>query len=1093
MKRFYEVAFSLVCILSLEMACLFAQGTTGSLSGVVTDTSGAVIPGANVTLTNMDTRTARTTPTNAFGIYEFPFAPPGRYDVSVQMKGFSAFRQTGVAVTGTQPVQLPVTLNVGEVSEVVEVLDVSPLLQTRQASNGAVINSRMVRELPVFGRSPLTLLNLVPGSAVNDVTGTGEASKINGSRMGGGIKVLLDGVNIGRENSGSNGTGIVSNPQLESLAEVNVITNNYSAEYGRVEGAVVAMNLKSGTNAFHGDAREFWRSHPLDARNYFNRGAKPPFFSHQFGGTLGGPIRRNKLFFFGAYEGTRTLTPRQGILDTVPTDKVRRGDLSELTAPIFDPTTTQPTGLNARQQFPGNVIPASRLNVSAAKAVQLYPQPNRPGIASNLLVTPRTKTRRDAMDFKVDYYIGPKDSVYGRFSMQPIDSSNPPRLYNFIGDPPNATSTTDNYAAQFNHTHTFAPNLLNEFRFGYLNTNSINGASAENLKGYLGDQIGIPANDPLAISFPQLDIRGWDQLGFARPFNNSQQAGFQFDDTVSLLKGRHGLKFGVQTRWFAPYDRRNQCPAGCYGFNGSFTNNPADPRAVGNAMADFLLGMPFTVSQQFSTPLDLRSTEVGFFLQNDLKVSRNLTLNLGIRWDYFGALSEFKGRLAAYDPASDALVQRPSLSKAPKNLFVPRVGFAYVVTPKTVIRAAYGISTFPQLQGIGNDLLGIPPFSRAQVVERRGTFFQNLTEPAIVLGQALPSLPQRAFPLPASPSINAPYFPNRIPTPSWQMWNFTIQRQVTASLSFDVGYVRTRGAHLDSSTNVDANVPPASQYGPDALFGGKTFQQRRPYPNIGTLIPFDNRGDSEYNGLQTSVNWRPRHGLLFMASYAKQKNMTNHPGRCCNAEFRAGAGGISYQRDISNWKLNWSPDGSTPYDVLVLTYLYELPWGPGKPFLNHKGIVGHIVGGWNVNGTFTARGGNQFGVAAPGAQQGNSDRICDGRLPKNQRSLDRWFDTSCFLNPSPIYRLGNSGYAVLEGIGVTNLDFSALKKFRIHERIEAHFRADFFDLTNTPHFFTGRGVLVGSPNFGKINTSSTERGLTAQPNRSGQLSLRIVF
>jgi hypothetical protein len=772
---------------------------------------------------------------------------------------------------------------------------------------------------------------------------------------------------------------------------------------------------------------------------------------------------------------------------------VRRGDFSEFTTPIFDPATTEPGGLNARRQFPGNIIPASRINPSAARAVQLYPQPNRPGVASNLLVTPRNRTRRDAFDTKVDYYIGPRDLIYGRFSMLPIDSSNPPRIYNFIGDPPLATATTDNYAAQINHTHTFTPTFLNEFRFGYLFTNAIGAASRENLETYLGDQIGIPANDPLAISFPQLDIRGWDQLGFQRPFNNSKQKGLQFDDTVSWLRGSHSLKFGVQTRWFAPFDRRNSCPAGCYTFNGGFTNNPADPRAVGNAMADFLLGMPISVRQEFSTPVDLRSTEVGFFLQDDWKVTRKLTLNLGIRWDYFGALSESQGRLSVYDPARDALVQRSSLSNPPKNLFVPRVGAAYVLTPRTVVRAAYGISTFPQLQGIGNDLLGIPPFSRAQTVERRGTFFQNLTEPAVVLGQPLPALPQRAFPLPASPSISAPYFPDYIPAPSWQMWNLTIQRQLTANVSFDVGYVRTRGAHLDSSTLVDANVPPASLYGPDALFGGRTFQQRRPYPNMGSLIPFDNRGDSEYNGLQTSMTWRPWHGLSLMGSFAKQKNMTNHPGRCCNAEFRAGAGGISYQRDISNWRLNWSPDGSTPYDVLVLTYLYELPFGPRKPFLKHRGVAGHVVGGWQVSGTFTARGGNQFGVPAPSADQRNSDRICDGRLPKSQRSLDRWFDTSCFLNPSPIYRLGNTGFAVIEGIGVTNLDFSAFKKIQIRERLEVHFRADFFDFTNNPHFFTGRGVLVGSPNFGKINTSSTERGLTAHPNRSGQLSVKIVF
>jgi hypothetical protein len=508
-----------------------------------------------------------------------------------------------------------------------------------------------------------------------------------------------------------------------------------------------------------------------------------------------------------------------------------------------------------------------------------------------------------------------------------------------------------------------------------------------------------------------------------------------------------------------------------------------------------LLGMPYTVNQSFVTPVDLRSFEVGWFVQDTWKVSQKLSLNLGLRWDYYGALSEAQGRVSAYDPKNNALVQKSGgLSNPAKDLFVPRVGLTYLLTPKTVIRTAYGISTFPQLQGIGSDLLGIPPFARSQTLQNLGTFYETLTQPAIVLNQALPPLPQKSFPLPASPTINAPLFPNYIPTPSWQMWNFNIQRQVRNNLSVEIGYVGTRGAHLDSSTLVDANVPPASQYGPDALFGGKTFQQRKPYPDIGSLEPFDNRGDSMYNGLQANANWRFNHGLTFFASFAKQKNMTNHPGRCCNAEFRTGAGAVSFQRDISNWRLNWAPDGSTPFTSFVLSYEYELPFGPGKPFVHSSGFLRQVAGGWRLSGIYTARTGNQFGVVDRGATQQVPNRICDGRLPASQRTIDHFFDTKCFTNPDPIYSLGNAGFGIIEGPGTSNWDQSLFKTFRIKERVNLEFRADFFDILNSPHFFLGRGMLFGTANFGKnTETLDQERGLTGQANRNGQLSLKLTF
>ena len=696
---------------------------------------------------------------------------------------------------------------------------------------------------------------------------------------------------------------------------------------------------------------------------------------------------------------------------------------------------------------------------------------------------------------RVDYQIGARDRVYGRFTTGPVNSASEP-IYQSVGNTNIAKNRTQNYGAQFNHSHTFRSSLLNEFRFGLQDTDNIF-ASSDDQKNYLGDQIGIPSNDPAAIGFPNIVLAGCAEdcaLGVAAPFGTNKQRSYSIDNTTSAFRGRHSMKFGFSFRRLTTFESRQSCPAGCYTFNGGFTNNPAIPSATGNALTDVLLGMPILVNQTFTSPVELRSTEVGAFFQDDFRMNRRLTLNLGVRWDYFGSLRETQGRISAYDPAQNLLVRKDALSQPAKNLFVPRIGLTYLLTQKTVLRTAYGISTFPQLQGIGPEVQGVAPLSRAQIVERRGTFFENLTQPAIAFGQALPAIPQSRFPVTPTPSLRAPFFPDRIPTPYWQMWNFTIQHQFSSNVSADVGYVGTKGVHMDSSVNVDFNLPPADQYGPDNLFGGRTFQQRRPFPSMGYIAAFGNRGDSEYNALQATVQWRNKSGLSLFASYSFQKNMTNHPGRCCNTEFRSGVGGTTFQRDASNWRLQWAPDGSTPFNVFVVNYNYELPVGQGKRWLKYGGVSNAVLGGWQVSGIYTARDGNQFGVSSASAEQRYPNRICDGNLPVSKRTLERWFDTSCFVNPSPIYSLGNAGFSILEGPGTSNMDLGLFKNFVVLERLKLQFRSDFFNLTNTPQFFLGRAVTLGTPNFGRItNSGNAERGLTSQSNRTIQLSLKLSF
>jgi hypothetical protein len=1074
---------------------IYGQGTTGRLSGIVADPSGAVVPGAAVNVTNMNTAETRSYQTNNDGVYDFPFLPLGHYKVEASKNGFSTFVQTGIEITGSVPVQLAISMKVGRATELVEVRDRTPALQTGTASTGKIVGSVELAELPVFQRSAVQFLNVIPGSAVNDVTGTGAADRVNGSRMGTN-QVFLDGVSINTEYQGySGGQDVAMLPDIEALSEYEVVTNNFSAEYGRAQGAAVIMNMKSGTNQFHGDAYEYWENAALNAANFFQTTVpKPPNFGNTFGATLGGPIYKNKLFFFAAYEGIRNLTPAEGQIYQVPTAKMRTGDFSELPTPIFDPTTTESQSPYARQPFAGNIISPADLSKAGMAAANAYPLPNLPGIGANYLTTPDNKLRADQVNLKVDYSIGTNDHLYGRWTYDPQDGSSDP-VFPGNGNPSSATSLSHNTALQFNEVHIFRPNLLNELRFGLQRTNNVYGASRADTQGYTGSQIGIPPNDPLALGFPELLMTGCAPctLGNPNPIVNFKQSVYEVDDAVTYIKGRQSLKFGVQVRHIEALDESLNCPAGCYTFDSSFTNNPANSTQQGNAFADVLLGDPISVSQQFVTPTDFTYTETGAFLQDDIKVSRKFTVNLGVRWDYFGALREAQGRVSEFDPAQNLIVEKNPLSTPNNHLFVPRVGFVYQITPKTVFRTAFGISTSPQLQGIGLQIQGTPPYARTQTIQNLGTYYQTLTTPAIPFGQELPALPMSHFPVTPNPTISAPYFPGSMPTPYWQMWNVTVQRQVLDNFTMTVGYVSTRGVHLDSSNEVNCNLPAASQYGPDDLFGGLTFQERLPYPDLGTLTCFGNRASSEYDGLQITAGYRFKKGLWFSAAYTWQKAMTDMPGRCCNEEFRQGVGGTSPQKDASNWRLQWAPDGSTPYHVFVGQANYELPIGPGKPLLGH-GTLGKVVGGWQIGGSLVLRDGDQFGVSSADATQHVPNRICNGNLPPSQRTFTHWFNTACFVDPNPIYSLGDNGFAVINGPRNDNLDFSIFKNFQIFEGVKAQLRADAYDITNTPHLFLGRGVTLDTTTFGTFTESgSGERGLTDQPQRTMQLSLKVIF
>ena len=1072
--------FLLLALFSLW--ALNAQVTSGGLSGNVFDTSGSVVPDVKIVLTNSGTGIAHATASDTTGRYEFPFLPPGEYQIEAEKNGFSGFRQRGILVRVSMTTRLDLSLAVGEVKSVVEVRSETPVLQMEHASLGNVVEEAQIRQLPLNGRNAFSLINLTAGSSLND--GSGVQSSINGGRIQTN-KVLLDGVQINQEYSGgSGGGGIVFAPELDSVREFNVITNMYSAEFGRILGGVVTVNLKSGSNEFHGSVFEYWRNTLLEARSFFNTtGVKPRFFQHQFGGSAGGPVRKNKVFFFGSYQGTRNVQPSQGFI-TVPAPQMLKGDFSALLPrQIFDPQTTQADTLN-RLPFAGNLIPASRLNRVAVAAGPFWPLPNGSGTVNNFFTAFANRATNNSGTGRIDYRLRDADQMYFRLTLQDNFTLNgsafPPGN---VANPNLPHTWSPNLSFQVNETHIFRPTFINEFRFGFLASSFHQDGPLSN--EYTGEAIGIPKNSDRETGFPVLAPSGFQQLGAIRPRILYAQQSWQWDDTVSYLRGGHSLKFGGQVRHLAPLDFLNNRPAPSYTFSGFYTNQPSNSRlAAGNSMADFMLGTPVSIIQiRQEAPMDTRSNEIGLYAQDDFRLSRRLTLNLGARWDFFGAPNEIGGNITTYDPKTNSFLRKNPPAHASRRLFGPRAGVTYLVTGRTVIRTGYGISYFPQLQGVqsswaNND----PPFITQHNFSNTGSFASTYVTGPYPLGAPLPGFAPITLPFPADATLTGAFFPERIPHPYVQMWNLTVQRRVAGDTSVELSYVGDKGTHLDTGFGSNMNQLPPALNGPDSLFGGRTIQQRLPYPGVGSIVFYANLGDATYHALQATARWRNRHGIWLQAAYTHAKALSDFSGR--------GSAGNSTRtfnnqpRDWTNLRLDKGIDAFSLRHALVLNYGLELPFGPGKPYLRTGGWRQLIVAGWQASGILTLRTGFPFSVNSNTGGQGWPNRLCNGNLDAAQRSLSRWFDTGCFVLPSPTYSLGNAGVDILESPGFRNLDLSLFKRFYVHERKNLEFRSDFFNSTNTPHFGTPSRFLDAA-DFGRVSSASGSRII--------QLALRFTY
>ena len=1055
----------------------FAQTDTAYISGVVTDATGAVVPGAEISVTNVNTNVARHVASNNAGVYVAGNLPPGEYRLAAEKAGFKSLVRQGIVLQMDQKSRQDLRLELGSTTESIEVTARSEqFLKPASSELSEVTTTSEIQELPLDGRNFLALVTLAAGTAeapagtFNNLMG-GQGFSVGGLRSNANT-FNIDGFDNNNFNINTPWTVLPA----DSIGEFSVLTNNFSAEYGRAAGGVVNMTMRSGTNVLHGSAFEFFRNNALDANNFFaNRTGQPraPYRYNQFGATIGGPVKRNRTFFFADYQGTRNITYATSI-GSVPITQWRNGDFTNLAVNVWDPNNV--TGMNGntpiRVAFPGKIIPVSRQNPVGQKLLALYPLPNLAGTFNNFVNTQRFAPRTDAIDLKIDHNLSSRDILSARYNLNDNQLVTNPLLGPEAGGGGvNGPQRGQQLGAGY--TRTISPSLLNEFRFAWMRYS--NDILPSTFGTDLDTQLGIPGintgqnSSGLAWICPA----GFNCLGGdgGYPVKITQNS-FQFSEDLTVVRGRHNLKLGYSLMLRRLDIYQPMWPRGDFNFDTLVTSQNG---AGGNAAASVLLGYPSLMQRDI---LDhfmlLRNLETSAFAQDDFRVTKRLTLNLGLRWELFTPQVDANNEQANFDPVTKTmlLAGQNGNSRALVNNdwkdFGPRLGFAYQVTgdARTVVRGGYGISYIPERDSVAQNRISYnPPFYFYQTITQSGLF-----TPTRSISDGLPA---PTPPDPAHPSGAVVYQQPNMRNASVQYWNLDVQRALTRSLIMDIAYAGSHGTHLLTGRNI--NQPPP---GPVQVFPISS--------QIGLLTTFEGRGNSLYDSLEAKLSKSFGGGVSFRASYTFGKAIDDSPG------FWPVNTGARYPQDSFNYE---AERGRSSFDVrhrFVASYNYELPFGRGKPLLGHANrVLDAVAGGWQMTGIVVISSGLPFTpiMASNRANTTNGgelrpNRIASGRLPDSEQNVSMWFDKSAFALPA-LYTYGNSGRNILDDPGSGNFNGGLFKSFRFTDRTHLQVRSEIFNALNTAHFGPPNRYIDTAPG-GSITVLNS-------PARRVQLALKLIF
>lgn len=1128
----------IVFLLLSAVISSFAQTTLGTITGRVLDSSGAVLAGANVAATNTATGVAYRTTSSAAGNYVLQQLAVGSYDVAVESTGFKRWIHKNVPINVAQTVTLDATLEIGQVEQSVEVTADVSLLQTTTSDLGTTISRNKLVDLPLFvggaTRNLEQFIFLAPG-----VTGDTSNTQISGSPSRG-KEVLVDGV----ASTGIESGGIIpgsARPSVETIGEFKLLRANFNAEYGRTGGGLEIFTTRSGTNEFHGAAFDFLRNDKFDARGFYqptvavNR-------QNEFGASIGGPVLipkvyngRNRTFFFFVYGGYRY---RQGPPNTqaslIP-NAYRTGDFSGAGQTIYDPATTQSSGgVSTRQPFAGNQIPTSRFSTVSKNILGQVPTAINSGLFNNFLSQGRGYVNENQYNIKLDHAFSDRSRLSGYYYQDALDQLDPTGGGADKAAVPGAAAqaavnTSRNYWARISHDYVVSPTILNHIGLGYTRFRTTTDSVSRDQDW--PQKIGLTGiNTGANNSFPCLDFSAGSYTSLGHPNCNSRtlqtNSAFQFDDSLSIVRGSHSLKFGFEYRFMETNGIDNYRTAGTFAFNALETGLPGTSK-TGNIWASFLLGQvdrgQFKVFAYYPRN---RYQYLAGYAQDDWKVTRKLTVNLGLRYDIFYPRYEKLDNLSSFDPTianpgaggrlgalaflgnGQGRNGRRSFSDTYYRNFGPRVGLAYQLSRGTALRAGYGIyySAGNGVAGLRDSLSQTYGYSANPVFQTLDAgvtpafnwdsgFPQNFARPPFIDPTAANGQDVRIL---RRGDGRPPYFQN---------WTFMLQQEVSSRISLELGYLGTKGSrlgnglvrlnqvnpsYLSSGSLLSQSItsPAAIAAGftsPYAGFTGSVAQSLRAYPQyLDVWDRADPSGSSTYNALQTQVVIRAFKGFDLQGAYTFAKTLSD-------TDVLAGGGPTG--QDAFNRRLEKAIATTDVPHIFAVGYSYELPFGPGRFLLNQKGLVGKIVGGWVFTGI------HQYSVGVPIVLTANNtlplfnsvlrpDALSGAARQTSSSSFDPaaqlWINKAAFAVPGA-YRFGTSArsYTDLRAPNFYNENFGLMKKLNLTERFVLTLRGEFFNAFNRVVFGAPQ-ANVSNANFGKITSQSN------QP-RQGQVALRLEF
>lgn len=1043
---------SLHALLALAVALAFlcipgvteAQTARGSIVGTVTDTSGAVIPDASITVTQLSTRLVFTTHANKSGYYVMTSLIAGNYSIEGRAPGFKAKIVQPVEVNVAIPTTVNVVLPVAGVKQTVTVSSTPDLVNTTSASLSQVVRHKAIEDLPLNGRNflQLTLLSAgaEPVAPVSENVGVYKSSvNISGGRESSN-QFTIDGIS----NNAGTFEGMNIPLSLDAIDEFTVQRNTLEAEYGYGTSQVNVVT-RSGSNAFNGTVYEYLRNSVFDGRQYFDKKI-PPLRQNQFGVSFGGPIRKDHTFFFGNYEGFRERRATT-LLATLPTAQELSGNFTGQ-APVIDPLTRTP--------FPNNIIPQNRISPLSQRIIALLPKLNTGG-ANNYSTAPSASTDNDQFTVRVDQDWGQNDRMFARYTLMNTRMALP-GITEYSGS--TVTDVAQNAAIEW--THVISPSMLNSARIGFdrdAHNTLQEGANGKDITDFKN----IVTN-PIINGLPTIGIAGFSSFGGFITYPDMLVDNlFQFDDSLTWVKGSHTFKFGAGFRHTLYPHTSGLFDRGDFVFQGTATGNP---------VADFLLGNPFVTLGAGRLPSTVLSiSQFDAYAQDEWRLARRFTLDYGLRYERNSVPTDrYQGYLPVFDVKTGTIVtganeQADGLIN-PDNLdFAPRIGFSWqpFQNSRTVVRAGYGIyydvTTLNVLNvGLGidlnwqqyvdiNPLLGLPPAIQ----------WDNLFPP--------PS---------AATSANAMLTPDPFArTPYVQQYSLSIQHQLPDDFVLETAYAGSVGHRLNNTLDINQATLPT--------YSGEPISARVPYPAYGSISMTENRGWSNYNALQVKLERRYSRNLYFLASYTYSKSLDTNS----SAE-------LDVPQNSQNLAAEYALSDFNQTQRFVTSVLYQLPFGRGQRFLTNLPAVGNaLIGDWQLNTIYTYASGTPFSVeiASDGSltggtfQRANVTGPNNGNLPDDKRTPSHWFNTSAF-SVAPLGTFGNSGRNILIGPPTNNVDFSMLKNFPIGEARSIQFRAEFFNLLNHPQF----NLPIADPTsaaFGQVTST--------RPAREIQLALRLNF